>query len=339
MTKTEILEHVLYARSRGRMSWRTLRGSDVATVSKDMRVITLRHVWSNDDDDDERVWDAVQRALAEYAREIADATGDLVEIYNKRGDLLDRVSSRHEAGTRGVTCTSRESFVAALPPPYAPQGQICVSEAVRRDLKLAAIAGLLPPDAKFWVRESSSSPVISVELAAWTGAVLADDYAAALMEALLAKHAKHAKHDTQWSPTSPKIPPQDARLALSVNDALALIKTIADRRIAEVMATRPMNYYGPMQYRLDISFPRLIAAAERGIRLEVDPKYAVFMHRARGAAARLGPRAVRSICGEGGLDLSSEQGLVELVQLDTAARGRPVSYSRLHGRWEVGGHA
>jgi hypothetical protein len=55
------------------------------------------------------------------------------------------------------------------------------------------------------------------------------------------------------------------------------------------------------------------------------------------SAARLGPRAVRSICGEGGLDLSSEQGLVELVQLDTAARGRPVSYSRLHGRWEVEG--
>lgn len=325
MTKTEILEHVLH----GRMSWRTLRGSDVATISKDMRVITLRHVWSND----KRVWDAVQRAFAEYAREIADATGDLVEIYSKRGDLLGRVSSRHEVGTRGVTCTSCESFAAALPPPYAPRGQICVSETVRRDLKLATIAGLLPPDAKFWVRETSCSPVISVELAAWTGAVLADDYAEAVMEALL------AKHDTQWSPISPRVPPQDARLALSVNEALALIKTIADRRIAEIMATQPTNYYGPMQYQLDISFPRLIAAAVRGIRLEIDHEYAVFMHQAREAAARLGQRVVRSICGEGGLDLSSEQGLVELVQLDTAARGRPVTYNRPHGRWEVEGHA
>ena len=328
MTKTEIREHVLY----GRMSWRTLRGSDVAAVSKDMRVMTLRHEWreqSRRSHDDERVWKAVQRAFAAYAREIADATGDLVEVYSKQGKLLDSVASPHAIGTRGVTYASRENFVAALPPPYAPHGHIWVAETVRRDLKLATIAGLLPADSKFWVRQTSTSPNVSVELATWSGAVLADDYAAALMEAHLTKKA------VRWLPTAVKVSPQDARLAAPVNEALVLIKAIGDRRIGEIMATQPTNYYGPVQYRLDISFPRLIAAAERGIRLEVDPEYASFMHQVLRAAKRLGPRVVRSICGEGGIDLSSEQGLDKLVRLDTEARGRPVSYSRSHGRWKV----
>lgn len=335
MTKAEILKRVRHG-----YSWQPLRGSDVASVSKDMRRITLRHVWLKTENED--VKKAVQRALMEYAQEIVDATGTFVEVYSKQGYLLDRVASCHEAGTRGVTCTSRAHFVAALPPPYAPNGRICVSETVRRDLRLATIADLLPADAKFWVRDPSGSFVISVELFAWVGAVLADDYATTVMDTLRSLVEKRREGlVVQFEIKKPQergnvlVPPQDARLAPGVNGALALVKDIVDRRIAEVMATEPANYYGPIQYQQDISFPRLIAAAERGIRLEVDPEHAAFLHRAGGAAARLGRRVVRSICGEGGLDLSSEQDLVKLVQLDAEACGRPVSYNRSLGSWEV----
>lgn len=219
-------------------------------------------------------------------------------------------------------------FVASLPPPVTWQEEICIAETIRRDLKLAAASAVLPADAKFWIRSLSHSPVVSVEFAVWTGAVLANDYAAAVMDGLL------ARRDVQWKQHILK-ESQDARLSPEVNEALALVKFIGDRRIAEAMEERPMNYYGLIQYRLEIKSSRLIDAAMRGIKIEVDPEYADFMHRAQEAASRLGRQAVRSICGEGGVDLSDEQGLQELVRLDNDARGRLVTYSRRHGRWVV----
>jgi hypothetical protein len=289
-------------------------------------------------------------------------------------------------------------FVTSLPPPVTWGDQISISETIRRDLKLAVEAGVLSPDARFYVRELSHSPEITVELVAWSGAVLAEDYATTAMEDLLAKRS------VKWSARTAKLPhsmlagephsmlvgetnarfwerighkagkrldmivvddrrmakiwtdvfrevqreaaagtlvltpPLDTRLAPEVNVALSLVKTAADRRIGEVMETQPMNYYGLIQYRVKISCPRLIAAAERGLRVEVDPAYADFMQRAHRAAERLGRRVVRSICGEGGVDLSREQGLEELVALDAEAGGRAVVYSRQLGRWEAAEH-
>jgi hypothetical protein len=172
----------------------------------------------------------------------------------------------------------------------------------------------------------------------WPGAVLADDYATAAMEDLLAKLGAAAGKLVLTPPLQVKgggWAIVDTRLVPEVNFALGLVKIAADRRIAEVMDAQPVNYYGPIQYRVEISSPRLIAAAERGLRVEVDPEYADFMHRARRAAERLGRAAVRSICGEGGVDLSSEQGLEELVALDAEAGTRPVAYNRHLGRWVV----
>jgi hypothetical protein len=322
MAKKEIVAHVLH----GHRSWYTLRGVDVAKISNDLRTLTLRHAWSKTDDD--QVRRLVRQAFMKYARETALMTGDLVEVYSKEGVLLKRVPAQL-TGPRGATATSRASFVASLP--RLPRSRIWLAETVRRDLKLAELAGRLPAEAKFWVREATPGRerVVSVELLAWTGAVLATDYAAARMEsflegALLIGEVAE-KHCTSW----PNV------LSSGVNEALALVKDIGDRRIAEVMETKPTNYYGRVQYRLDLSCSRLIAVAERGIRLEVDPTYVRFMEQARNAAARLGPNVVRSICGEGGLDLSLEEDLTALVQLDTEACGKPVRYDRPQGCWAV----
>lgn len=232
--------------------------------------------------------------------------------------------------------TTAEQFAASLPPPVMWGEYIRISETIRCDLKLAVSAGIIPADARFWVRETSG-PIITVELFAWPGKVLAADYATAVMDGFLVKCGLLERSDAaQWTSLIPKKESsQDARLASEVNEALALVKICADRRIAEAMAKQPSNYYGPIQYRVEISFSRLIIVAERWLRMEVDPEYAEFVHRARRAAERLGRRVVRQLCGEGGVDFSKEPELEELVRLDDEAYGRPVAYSRQLRRWIV----
>jgi len=237
------------------------------------------------------------------------------------GDLLMRIDVYQHGHVAAL-------FAVSLPPPLTWQEFVSVGATIRRDLKLAVASQALPADAKFWIRESSYSPIISIEFAAWAGVIFADEYATALMESTV------AKGPVQWT-ASPLEPPQDARLSREFNDGIALVRAVGDRRVAELMAQRPVNFYGPIQYQLAISATRLLAAAERGLRLEADPEYASFVERARGAAKRLGRRAERSLCGEGGVDLSSEQKLEELVKLDEEAHGRPVVYNRRLGRWVV----
>jgi hypothetical protein len=74
--------------SRGRSGSR-IDGSDVATLSRDMRVMTLKHVWS--DNADGRVLDTVRRAFMREAHRIADMTGKSVEVYSKHGSMLECV--------------------------------------------------------------------------------------------------------------------------------------------------------------------------------------------------------------------------------------------------------
>ena len=210
-TKKEIRDRVL----RG-FGYR-LTGEHVATLSKDMRSVRLRHVWS--DKTDPHLLDGVYRALAEYAQEIADGTCLPVEMHDKRGDLLGRALPRSSAERLVDTMSSAsseasEDFVASLPPAVTFNGRISASESIRRDLHLAVDAGLVPADAKLWIRDSLCPSVFSVEVASWPGAVLAEDYAAAVME-----------HWIFQLPSScfPKCsgvcldPPQDQRLSREVN--------------------------------------------------------------------------------------------------------------------------
>ena len=58
---------------------------DVATVSRDKRVVKLRHAWH---DPDGRVWDAISRAYRRGAQDLANKTGKNVEVYTREGDML-----------------------------------------------------------------------------------------------------------------------------------------------------------------------------------------------------------------------------------------------------------
>ena len=242
----------------------------------------------------------------------------------------------------------------SLPPPVTCERwrfgnhvrvEIRVSETLRRDLKLAADSGIIPVDAKFWVREASHEPLSYVELFAWPGQVLATDYATALMDSFLKPANSEAScngdsDSAQDAPVTWEAPitldlPQDARFSPEVNDAIALLKTLADRLAAAVSKTyRERDYIDP-SYSVEVRSVRLRFAAERGLRIEVDPAYAVFMLRARAAAARLGRAVERQLCGEGGVNFADETALKELVRVDDEAGGRPVRYRKGDCRWEV----
>ena len=60
-----------------------LHFSDVARLSRDKKVITLRHVWP--DNVDARVWHAVSGVVYARALEVAKETGRRVEIFSKEG--------------------------------------------------------------------------------------------------------------------------------------------------------------------------------------------------------------------------------------------------------------
>lgn len=226
-----------------------------------------------------------------------------------------------------VTKPSAKQFTASLLPLLTWHGSACFAETIRRDLKLAVAADLLPEAARFWVRQLSHDPVITAELFAWPGNALAEDYATATMEGFL------AKSETQWTAHTSKDPPQDARFSSEVNEALALLKACTDLRAAQAMEMRKGHYYGPIRYRVEIGSSRLITAARRGLRVEVDPEYAEFVQRGRLAGGRLGRRVVKQICGEGGVDFGSDQELEKLVAIDAEAQGRPVKYSRVRDCW------
>lgn len=66
-----------------------LDGSDVASLSRDMRVMTLRHRWPEGTDG--RVLSVVRSAFMRGAKEIAKTTGKSVEVYAKEGFMLEQV--------------------------------------------------------------------------------------------------------------------------------------------------------------------------------------------------------------------------------------------------------
>lgn len=70
----------------------TLDAADLARVSRDRRVITLRRAWMSAEGMDARVWDGIRSAVYRLAREIADATSRSVEIYAAGGYMIEQIS-------------------------------------------------------------------------------------------------------------------------------------------------------------------------------------------------------------------------------------------------------
>ena len=62
----------------------------VAAVSRNRRGITLRHVWP--EGTDARIWDGVRRAYLRLAKDLANSSKRLIEVYSKHGPMIDVVS-------------------------------------------------------------------------------------------------------------------------------------------------------------------------------------------------------------------------------------------------------
>lgn len=241
----------------------------------------------------------------------------------------------------GVTL---ESFLLSLPPAvdlHADTDPAQVVDAIRRDLKLAVKAGLIPAHAKFSVRREHYISIY-VDLVSWPGGVLIESYVAACLDAFtrgrasvpadvedqIRRQSSSSKRRERCSHGS------GVRLLLTdeVDTVMASVARIADRHNYEEIDS--MSDYVDVGYYLNVSANRVFWLAVASLRLEAAPAYADLIARAGMAAVRLGDRATRSICGKGGLTACGERALKRLIELDDRAAGRPVTYNKSKNEWE-----
>jgi hypothetical protein len=221
-------------------------------------------------------------------------------------------------------------FLASLPPALSLRGEGSSSRdsvvARIRDEVAMAVLSVLPDGARAAVRcdRSGWTPHVKVDLVAWAGQPLCAEYVSAVMDESLPNGVPVPCRGC-WTARN--------RLADEVNDALALLGSVADRHNFD--KSDSMTDYFHVGYYLTVSANTLIATATSGIAEEVNPALAALRVRAREAAKRLPKGAVRSICGRPGVEGAGEYTLNRLVALDEAAAGRPVFYDRRRARWVV----
>lgn len=205
-----------------------------------------------------------------------------------------------------------------------------VATAIRRDLKLAVKAGLIPRHAKFSVTRDGYKS-INVELTAWQGAVLHAGYIELYMEALT-NGLKDGPTAEQMNPIMSRLGFEwnrregtDARMTDEINDVMWLVDRIVGRHNYD--NSDSMVDHFDVGYYETISARGLISLAENGLKLELDPATRELLRRAHDAANRVGPKVVRSICGKGGVDVGDEYAITRLLKLDATANGRPLVYN------------
>lgn len=250
------------------------------------------------------------------------------------------------AHARGVSATSEcnttepSEFLASLPAAvdlnHRDGTPAMAVDAIRRDLKLAVKAGLIPSAAKFSVTRRDYKS-ISVHLTAWSGAVLVDGFVAVCIESYVAG-LDHVSPEAS-EPFRTRLgrftrrQSQDGRLTDEINAVMWLVERIADRHNYD--NSDYMSDYVNVGYYLHVDADPVMALAQRGIRQEASEAYRALLARAQVAAAQLGPKAVKSICGNGGADNCSDWALDKLIKMAERAAGRPVAYDKKRGAWVV----
>lgn len=230
-------------------------------------------------------------------------------------------------------------FLAALPAAINLQSRegspLQVPDAIRRDLKLAVKVGLIPAHAKFSVTRRDYKS-ITAELTAWHGQVLSTEYVESYMEHVAAKKQPHrtfvweGSRDRRYSWESRAV---DARVTSEINDVMKLVEQIADRHNYD--KSDSMVDHFDTGYYLHVGCGPALETALEGLRAEVDVAFATLTAAAHAAAARLGAKIVKSICGKGGLATAGEWALGRLVDLDKNAKGRPLTFCKQRRRWIV----
>lgn len=223
--------------------------------------------------------------------------------------------------------TTLAQFLATLPPALSRHGanyanDVTLAKAMRAEIALAVKRGVLPP-LKVSVRINHHKS-LTVEIVGWEGAVFSPDYEMYLMD----EAAKPGS--VQWSPEH-RSRDEDPRLSSTLNVALRTIETIVERH--NYNNSDLMTDYFDVGYYLTVTARSVEAIAANGIALELDPARPALLDAAAAAAAAIGPKATKAICGRRGLDGCSKWDLERLIKVATRANGRPVAFDKKRGAW------
>lgn len=223
-------------------------------------------------------------------------------------------------------------FLATLPAPLVLRGagayvsDATLAKRIRNEIALAVKAGALPKGIKVSARcnPGGHHRSLTVEVIAWEGAVFCDSYV---------EHLLSGSKDMWDGPPVYGRRRSDARLAPALQEALALIEQIADRHNYD--NSRIEVDYFDVGYYLTVKASKVESTARSGIESERDPAFADLKAKATAAAAKLGPKVVRSVCGRAGIDGAGSWCLEKLIKLAERADGRPLTYDKRRGAWLV----
>jgi hypothetical protein len=117
----------------------------------------------------------------------------------------------------------------------------------------------------------------------------------------------------------------------ALNAAVELLGHLANRHNFD--ESDSMTDYFHVGYYLDVDAKPAERAARDGVEQERDPQYAELCRRARVAAAAVGDKVVRSVCGRHGLSGAGKWSMERLIKIADAANGRPLTYDKRRSRW------
>jgi hypothetical protein len=227
-----------------------------------------------------------------------------------------------------------DEFIATLSPALSLRGADSVRiddvvKTIRADIKRALAVGALPPGTKVSVRKEYSTYTahLYVQITEWVGAIFTDNYLAHLLD------PTGTPWDTErrWNRYRPER--DDERLTPPLNDALRLLEHLANRHNFD--ESDSMVDYFHVGYYLDVDAKPAERVARDGVEQERDPQYAELCRRAHVAAAAVGDKVVRSVCGRHGLSGAGKWALEQLIKVADRANGRPLTYDKRRRAWLV----
>jgi len=242
-----------------------------------------------------------------------------------------------------------DEYLTTLPAPMISSGdrprttgttaEVC--KRIRKELASACDAGVFPAGVTFSVRKDSHKSV-TVSIETYPGSPLSTVYTAHLMECIGARMRN--EKEPEWDGDRYGYERErlndghhhslaNPRLTIEANHVWANASRIANRHNHDYSESQ--TDYFDVGYYLDVTTHALVAIAERGIRLEMDPQYADLVRRGIEAAKRLPANVVKAECGRMPVEHAGEWVLARLIEIDRKCGGRPMEYDKRRRRWVV----
>lgn len=229
------------------------------------------------------------------------------------------------------TMTATE-FLASLPAPFDTHGgydDTLLTKLIRDELAAAVRAGVLPAGTKVSVRKNHYQS-FTVEIVEWHAPVFCDNYVAHVLDP---KGTAWNAHEARDEMRRAGRRTGDERYTAQLQEALALIETIADRHNYNNSDLQVDHF--DVGYYLTVRASAIATSAERGLQTESDPAFAELVRQAEIAAKAVGPKVVRSVCGRGGVRGCGQWALERLIKVAANANGRPLAYDKRRSAWVV----